>query len=108
MSLQTKLVPLLLVYVLDLRVKAQTLLLAMWRLNLLKCGAALYLFGWAGPSVLAAAEWQNGPGYRSTVLSLPAHGHTGFALLNSAQTGITFSNLVPYEMHLTNHVLLDG
>jgi len=41
-------------------------------------------------------------------LSVPAGGHSGFSLLTAAETGITFSNLVPAEMHLTNHVFLDG
>ncbi len=55
-----------------------------------------------------AADWQTGPGYRFQALSVPAGGHAGFSLLTAAETGISFSNLVPAEMHLTNHVFLDG
>ena len=67
---------------------------------------ALFLAGESLPA--RTAEWQSGPGYRFQPLPVAADGHTGFSLLASADTGITFSNLVPAEMHLTNHVLLDG
>ena len=53
-------------------------------------------------------DWQNGPGYRSAQLIVPKTGKTGFDLLSSTDTGITFSNLVPEQVHLTNHIFLDG
>ena len=37
-------------------------------------------------------QWKTGPGYRSAELNVATNGHTGFTLLNPAQTGITFSN----------------
>jgi hypothetical protein len=60
------------------------------------------------PLLSGAADWQNGPGYRCRQLAVPKPAKPGFLLLSAAQTGITFSNIVPPEMHLTNHVLLDG
>ncbi|HSU54124.1 MAG TPA: hypothetical protein VLT36_08715, partial [Candidatus Dormibacteraeota bacterium] len=66
----------------------------------------LFLAG--ASSLVSAADWQTGPGYRFQPLPVPAGGHSGFSLLTAAETGITFSNLVPAEMHLTNHVFLDG
>lgn len=62
-------------------------------------GASLYV---------RAADWQRAPGYRFQPLSVPAGGHPGFSLLTAAETGISFSNLVPADMHLTNHTFLDG
>jgi enediyne biosynthesis protein E4 len=63
----------------------------------------------AGSSLaLNAADWQSGPGCQYLALDVPSGGRAGFTLLSSAQTGITFSNAVAPEMHLTNHVLLDG
>jgi hypothetical protein len=69
--------------------------------------AALLFLAFSSP-VLVASEWQSGPGYRSTELPLPKTGKTGFTMLTSAETGITFSNTVPEQVHLTNHIFLDG
>ena len=67
---------------------------------------ALFLLSTLAP--LSALEWQNGAGYRSSELPVPKTGQTGFTMLSAAQTGITFSNTVPEEVHLTNHIFLDG
>jgi enediyne biosynthesis protein E4 len=67
-----------------------------------------FFFVWVGVSIGTSAEWQTGPGYRSTTLSVPNGGKPGFKLLTAAETGITFSNTVPEEVHLTNHIFLDG
>ncbi|MGH7972516.1 MAG: hypothetical protein ACREIC_27700, partial [Limisphaerales bacterium] len=56
----------------------------------------------------AAAEWKAGAGYRVLELPVPKAGKAGFTMLTSADTGITFSNTVPEEVHLTNHIFLDG
>ena len=59
-------------------------------------------------SMLAASEWQPGAGYRSRELPVPKTGKPGFTMLTAAETGITFSNTVPEQVHLTNHIFLDG
>ena len=67
----------------------------------------LMVLVWSALSA-TAAEWQLGQGYRSMELTVPKTGKAGFTALGSAETGITFSNTVPEEAHLTNHVYLDG
>jgi hypothetical protein len=37
-------------------------------------------------------QWKTGAGFRSAELKVGTNGHAGFTLLDSAQTGITFSN----------------
>jgi enediyne biosynthesis protein E4 len=72
-----------------------------WRL----CGLVLITYSCI---CLAEPAWQPGPGYRSAELAVPKTGKAGFTLLTSADTGITFSNTVPEQVHLTNHIFLDG
>jgi hypothetical protein len=61
--------------------------------------------GQAAPSPLA---WERGDGFRSAPLA-PAGDHkAGFALLPSAQTGITFSNQIAVERYTTNQIYLNG
>src|SRR4051812_11193716 len=55
-----------------------------------------------------AAEWEAGNGFRSRALNVPAGGKTGFTLLNSASTGIYFTNSLSEARELKNHVLLNG
>jgi hypothetical protein len=66
-----------------------------------------FLFLTSCLSNAVAAEWQPGPGYRTLALPVPKTGKAGFTLLNAAETGVSFSNTVPQEVLLTNHVFLD-
>ena len=67
------------------------------------------LFCWLGVGLaVRGGEWVSGPGHRSMELPVPKAGKAGFTMLTAAQTGITFSNLVPESVHLTNHIFLDG
>ncbi|HTL55709.1 MAG TPA: FG-GAP-like repeat-containing protein [Candidatus Limnocylindrales bacterium] len=58
--------------------------------------------------VAGGTDWHPGPGYRSIDLPVAKSGKTGFTTLGSADTAITFSNIVPESVHLTNHIFLDG
>src|ERR1043166_2586446 len=73
---------------------------------LLRGAAGLAAFA----AVLSAAplNWETHPGYRSAAVSPAAPGKTGFTLLNSAQTGIAFSNYLSIEAASKNHNLLQG
>src|SRR5438876_2900658 len=64
----------------------------------------------AGPSALAAPvlDWKQSHGYRSAELFLSAGGKTGFESMPAAITGITFTNFLAQERHLTNQMLLNG
>src|SRR2546427_8158736 len=55
-----------------------------------------------------ASVWVDGPGHRYALLQLSGTGREGFVLLSSAQTGVTFTNVVPEQRHLTNQILLNG
>src|SRR5688572_4755784 len=57
---------------------------------------------------LYAAEWQIGPGHRSTAVDVPTGGATGFTLLSGSATGVAFTNVVLPARHLTNQILLNG
>src|SRR5438093_8154366 len=65
-----------------------------------------------GPRGLAAEggrlNWQSGPEGRWSELAVAKAGKTGFTLLGSATTAITFSNLLADEHSLTNRNLLSG
>ncbi|HZR18099.1 MAG TPA: FG-GAP-like repeat-containing protein [Verrucomicrobiae bacterium] len=100
--------PLLLVYVRPWRPIAEDGWLAFARPVVLRRILMVSLILAASSLLGTAADWQNGQGYRSRELPVAKNGKPGFVLLNAEQTGITFSNIVPPEMHLTNHVLLDG
>jgi hypothetical protein len=45
-------------------------------------------------SMAAGFNWEQGPGYRSAPLSVPASGKPGFTLLSPSATGITFTNML--------------
>ena len=65
-----------------------------------------------GPRGLAAEggrlNWQSGPEGCWSELAVAKTGKTGFTLLGSATTAITFSNLLADEHSLTNRNLLSG
>src|SRR5205807_2602679 len=56
----------------------------------------------------AALDWTNQNHFRVAPLSIPTTGKTGFTLLPPNLTGITFTNILIPERHLTNHILLHG
>jgi hypothetical protein len=59
----------------------------------------------------AAALGTNTPlqaGWRAIQLAVPSTGRTGFTPVPAASAGITFSNWVAQERHLTNQILLNG
>ena len=53
-------------------------------------------------------DWQQHEGFRTAPLSVPATGRTGFTRLAGDLTGIHFTNDLPEEHSLTNHILLNG
>src|SRR5213082_2984096 len=55
-----------------------------------------------------ALDWTPQNNFRVAQLPVPATGKTGFTLLPANLTGITFTNLLPIERHLTNQILLNG
>src|SRR5882762_10267523 len=71
---------------------------------LLRLIALLAAFSITAP----ALEWTNQNNHRVAQLPVPTTGKTGFTLLTPATTGITFTNLLPPERHLTNQILLNG
>src|SRR5438477_11700859 len=66
----------------------------------------LHGLGNLGPA--QALEWKQSTGYRSAELLLPNKGRTGFELMGPQTTGITFTNFLAQERHLTNQMLLNG
>lgn len=70
------------------------------------------VFGWLlAASLLRGAEgpaWQAEAQGRHRPLPVPASGHTGFSLVPPATTGLQFTNRLPIERSLTNHILLNG
>src|SRR5258708_7850596 len=80
----------------------------------LSCHPA-FLAGWfwvLGPSTVLlgaeAPEWQQGEGYRSRELKLPAAGRSFLERLPCASTGITFTNFVSEQKSLENSLLTSG
>jgi len=74
-------------------------------LSLSWCVALLFAVSGHGAG---AADWQVEAGYRSAPLPVPQAGQAGFASLPASVTGITFTNLLPEQRHLTNQILLNG
>ncbi len=70
------------------------------------CGYLLIFGDISGTS--AEYQWLAGPGYRSTELNVAQPGRSGFTLMNSGLTGLTHSNLLAQQRHLTNQILLNG
>src|SRR5436853_5306695 len=56
----------------------------------------------------AALDWSARTNFRVAALSIPTTGKTGFTLLPTNLTGITFTNILTPERHLTNQILLNG
>jgi len=69
------------------------------------CRLILFL---AGACQAWAAEWHDGPGFRSAKLSVPTEGQTGFSSLPPAATGITFSNHLSDATAAANRILENG
>src|SRR5437870_2072127 len=69
-------------------------------------GYQLFLTG----LILAAntPAWETSAGNRSAPLTVPQVGKAGFTLLSPSDTGITFTNSLPEQRHLTNQILLNG
>src|SRR4051812_44118065 len=57
---------------------------------------------------VAAREWHQGQGYRWSGLVLPENGKTGFTLIPSTQTGISFSNHLSATELEKNRILENG
>ena len=55
-----------------------------------------------------AAEWQQGPGYRSRAVEVPREGHVGFKQLPGSMTGVFFTNHLSKASAATNRVLENG
>src|SRR5205814_6101186 len=74
--------------------------------------ASLLLIGLSMGCALAepmySLDWQQHEGFRSAPLPVPATGRTGFTRLAGDLTGINFTNDLPEEHSLTNHILLNG
>ena len=61
-----------------------------------------------GSGLAAELKWTVGPGFRSAELEVPKAGRPGFTLMDPGQTGLTFTNTLAQERHLTNQMLLNG
>jgi enediyne biosynthesis protein E4 len=55
-----------------------------------------------------ALDWQGDNGVRSAAVAVPSEGKTGFSLLPSQQTGVTFSNQLSDTRAAANRVLENG
>ena len=70
--------------------------------------AVFYFAAFFGLRAATPLSWQAIPGGRSAAITLPGAGKTGFTLLPSTQTGITFSNVLNLERYTTNQIFLNG
>jgi len=59
-------------------------------------------------SAAGPLAWENGPGYRSAPLSLPASGHNGFRLVPGSDSGIRFTNVLSKESGARSQLRLAG
>src|SRR5213083_2085363 len=59
-------------------------------------------------SILAAADWQSGIGFRSAPLQVPSTGKAGLTQLPPSVTGISFTNHLGPDRYLTNQIYLNG
>src|SRR6185369_5180471 len=80
-----------------------TLVIGHWSLRIL---AVIFLV--TSAALASGYDWKEGKGYRSAEFTLPKAGHAGFQMLPPEQTGITFTNFLASERHLTNQILLNG
>src|SRR6185503_16004654 len=67
----------------------------------------LLLFGGFCPTAFTL-EWTNQAGYRSAAVTPSATGKVGFAKLEPQNTGVLFTNVIPFERHSANQILLNG
>lgn len=68
----------------------------------------LWLVFWAWAGGAAGLEWEQGDHFRLARLPVPAQGKTGFTLMPSSLTGISFTNSLPAERAMTNLNLMNG
>src|SRR5438128_2065733 len=66
------------------------------------------LVGGSSAAATEASVWVDAPGHRYALLQLSGTRREGFVLLSPAQTGVTFTNSLPEDRHLTNQILLNG
>jgi hypothetical protein len=72
------------------------------------------LMGGLGASAASAASatpptvWLDGAGHKYALVQQNDTRREGFALLSPALTGVTFTNSLPEQRHLTNQILLNG
>src|SRR6266850_1231529 len=76
-------------------------------------GAVFFLLGALvygdGRNLLAVdLEWADEAGYRSAAVKPATGGRVGFVRLEPQRTGIDFTNIVPFERHSVNQILLNG
>ncbi|HEY0456880.1 MAG TPA: VCBS repeat-containing protein [Verrucomicrobiae bacterium] len=69
---------------------------------------AIFLGLASAASAVAAAEWQQGDGFRSRELALPAQGRTYLQRLAASETGILFTNFLSDEKGLENSLRTSG
>ncbi len=81
-------------------------LLSRIRLRLAGC-SFLLLFG-SLSGLAAELKWTSGSGFRSAELDIPKVGQPGFTLMAPSLTGLSFSNVLAPQRHLTNQILLNG
>jgi hypothetical protein len=75
------------------------------------CAFLALLLALAGGGAARGADdltWREAPGCRYAELALPAAGKTGFTRLAPEVTGVTFTNVLSADRHLTNQILLNG
>ncbi len=56
----------------------------------------------------AQADWEQGSGFRRRALSVPEGGSSGFALMSSEQTGVTFQNELKERSVALNRIYENG
>ncbi len=62
----------------------------------------------AAGEIAAGRDGDSMAGVRAVPLSVPTEGRTGFILLSSRQTGVTFTNRISPDVYTTNQIFLNG
>ncbi len=57
---------------------------------------------------MAGSPWGDQPYGRSEDLARLPDGHPGFTVMPASETGVAFTNRIPTERSLTNHIFLNG
>src|SRR5437867_4635886 len=60
------------------------------------------------PTLLPALDWTSQTGFRSAVVKPGPIGKTGFTRLEPQSTGVDFTNVISFERHSVNQILLNG